>query len=86
MVRTQKIIIRLVLILMSGVAVAAPGETPARAKKGAQSNKFSGAKLKGKLKKPELCYIYRRKGIRSEQIIDIPKDFNYEIISGARQF
>jgi hypothetical protein len=47
---------------------------------------FSELTLKGKLKKPDLSYIYRRKGLRAEQIVNIPEDFNEEIIQGAGQF
>ena len=47
--------------------------------KKSETHKFSGLKLKGEFKKPDLSYIYQRKGIRSEQIIDIPDDFNPEI-------
>lgn len=51
-----------------------------------ESHKFSGLKLKGRLKKPELGYIYKRKGIRQEKIINIPEDFNDEIIQGSGRF
>ncbi len=54
--------------------------------KASESYKFSGLKLKGHLKKPDLSYIYKRAGLRSEQIVDIPEDFNDEIIKGAGQF
>lgn len=51
-----------------------------------ESHKFSDLKLKGQLKKPELSYIYKRKGLRSEQIVDIPENFNEKILQGAGRF
>lgn len=51
-----------------------------------ERHQFAGAKLKGKLKKPELSYIYERKGLRQEKIVNIPENFNDEIIQGAAQF
>jgi hypothetical protein len=51
-----------------------------------ETHKFSGLKLKGEIKKPDLSYIYQRKGLRVEQIVNIPEDFNQEIIHGAEQF
>lgn len=51
-----------------------------------ESHKFSGITLKGQLKKPDLSYIYKRKGLRSEKIVNIPEQFNDEIIQGAGQF
>ena len=50
-----------------------------------ERHEFSGTKLKGNLKKPELSYIYERKGLRQEQIINIPENFDDEIIDGAGQ-
>jgi hypothetical protein len=47
---------------------------------------FSGLKLTGRLKKPDLSYIYRRRGVRAEQIVNIPEDFNEEIAQGAGKF
>lgn len=47
---------------------------------------FSGFKLKGQLKKPDLSYIYKRRGLRAEQIVNIPENFNEEIIQGENQF
>jgi hypothetical protein len=51
-----------------------------------ETQKFSGLKLKGEFKKPDLSYIYQRKGIRSEQIVDIPEDFNREIREDGQRF
>ncbi len=51
-----------------------------------ESHKFSGSKLKGKLKKPEMSYIYQRKGLRAEKIVNVPENFNEEINSGADRF
>ena len=55
-------------------------------KKGKQDLKFSGFKLKGDLKKPDLSYIYKRRGVRDEQIVNIPTDFADEIRQGENQF
>jgi hypothetical protein len=51
-----------------------------------ESHQFSGSKLKGEYKKPDLSYIYERKGIKQEQIIRIPDNFNDEILHGADNF
>lgn len=51
-----------------------------------ESHQFSGAKLKGQLKKPDLSYIYQRKGLRAEQIVNVPENFDAEINAGAGQF
>jgi hypothetical protein len=51
-----------------------------------ESHQFSGSRLKGEYKKPDLSYIYERKGIKQEQIIHIPENFNDEIIHGADNF
>lgn len=51
-----------------------------------EQHQFSGAQLKGNLKKPELSYIYERKGVRQEKIVNIPEHFNEEIYNGANQF
>lgn len=48
--------------------------------------RFKGLRLKGRLKKPDLAYIYKRKGLRGEQIVNVPENFNNEIIQGAGQF
>lgn len=47
---------------------------------------FSGLKLQGQLKKPDLSYIYKRRGLKAEQIVNIPEDFNEEIVQGAGRF
>ena len=51
-----------------------------------ETQKFSGLKLKGQLKKPDLSYIYKRKGLRAEQIVNIPENFNDQIVQGENQF
>jgi hypothetical protein len=51
-----------------------------------EQHKFSGLMLTGQLKKPDLSYIYKRKGLRSEQIINIPDQFHDEIYEGAGRF
>jgi hypothetical protein len=51
-----------------------------------ETQTFSGLKLKGQLKKPDLSYIYKRTGLRSEQIVDIPENFDNEIIQGTGTF
>lgn len=58
----------------------------AKGKKGKQDLKFSGFKLKGDLKKPDLSYIYKRRGVKNEQIVNIPTDFYDEIRQGENQF
>ncbi|MBK9294694.1 MAG: hypothetical protein IPM57_09670 [Oligoflexia bacterium] len=54
--------------------------------KKSETHKFSGLKLKGQFKKPELSYIYQRKGIRFEQIVDVPENFNQQIIHSSSEF
>lgn len=67
-------------------AASAPQQTPMQKAQRTIVQRFSGLKLKGQLKKPDLSYIYKRKGLRAEQIIDIPEDFNAQIIQGETQF
>lgn len=50
-----------------------------------ESHMFSGSRLKGQLKKPDLSYIYQRKGLRAEQIVNVPENFDAQINSGAEQ-
>jgi hypothetical protein len=75
-----------------GALVTAHAEEPKGSPKSRQqfkkseSHQFSGLKLKGQLKKPELSYIYKRKGLRVEQIVNIPGNFNDKIVEDARQF
>ncbi len=71
-----------------GVSQAAPPQTapPQRIRRAESSVSFSGLKLTGRLKKPDLSYIYRRRGLRAEQIVNIPEDFNEEIVQGAGKF
>ncbi len=83
----------ILLIALSLPAFAAEGPSapppPSTAKKvfkRVESHQFSGSRLKGQLKKPELSYIYQRKGLRSEQIVNVPENFDEEIISGSGQF
>ena len=70
------------------VSQAAPPQTapPQRFRRAESSVSFSGLKLTGRLKKPDLSYIYRRRGLRAEQIVNIPEDFNDEIVQGAGKF
>ena len=51
-----------------------------------ESHNFNDLKLKGQIKKPDIAYIYKRKGIRSEKIIALPEDFNSDIRLGAGMF
>ena len=71
------------------VAALVPGEKapPTRViYRRSEMESFSGLRLKGELKKPELSYIYQRKGLRAEQIVNIPENFNDEIIEGTGEF
>lgn len=72
----------------SEVSQAAPPQTaPPQSLRRAESNvSFTGLTLKGRLKKPDLGYIYRRRGLRAEQIVNIPEEFNEEIVQGAGKF
>ena len=54
--------------------------------KKSESHKFSGLKLRGQIKKPEMSYIYQRKGLRHEKIIQIPDGFDDEIAASGREF
>ena len=82
-------IFAVILALSSSIAFSAtnaPSQKPRTVFKKSESYQFSGSKLKGRLKKPELSYIYKRKGLRQEQIVNIPENFNDEILNGAGQF
>lgn len=84
----QSVIIMAVLLV--GPVVAEQGDPPSAKKrvryKQKESHKFGSLSLKGRLKKPELGYIYKRGGLRQEKIINIPEHFNGEIIQGAGRF
>ena len=51
-----------------------------------EQHRFQGSRLKGQLKKPELSYIYQRKGLRAEKIVNVPEKFDEEILRGTGQF
>jgi len=70
----------------NGTPSGAPSSGVKEITKKSELHKFSGLRLKGQLKKPEMSYIYQRKGLRAEKIINIPEDFNAEIIQGSSQF
>ena len=75
--------IRLVLIVMvTFSALGFHSFTSADAKRN-DRHRFAGLRLKGELKKPDLSYIYKRKGLREEKILKIPENFNDEIIRGT---
>lgn len=81
---------RVCLLLMMAFCFQVIGATKAsdtkvRFKK-TEHHQFTGAKLEGKLKKPELSYIYERKGLRQEQIVNIPENFDDKIVEGAGEF
>jgi hypothetical protein len=80
--------ILLAFFLSTAALAQIPGPTPSPKLifKKSESHQFSGSKLKGRLKKPELSYIYERKGLKQEQIVNIPENFNQEILNGASQF
>ncbi len=81
---------RLCLVLMICLFCASSVKLNAAEKtivyKKTESHKFNGLKLKGEFKKPNLSYIYQRKGMRSEQIVDIPENFNREIRDDGQRF
>jgi hypothetical protein len=70
------------------IKAAAPtlAKPPDRAPNFQSKVSFSGLKLQGQLKKPDLSYIYKRRGLKAEQIVNIPEDFNEEIAQGAGRF
>jgi hypothetical protein len=84
MIKIVKCIIIIGIVAVNGSAAVAQKEKVIFKKK--ETYRFSGLKLKGQYKKPELSYIYQRKGIRSEQIIDIPENFNDKIREGVKKF
>jgi hypothetical protein len=74
-----------ILILMLGLGTEGWSKAPVAQIKN-DSHRFSGLKLKGQYKKPDLTYIYKRKRIRAEQILNIPENFNDEIVRGSQKF
>jgi len=97
MINVRKFILALIfgslfVFLGFGLCFEAGFESTAEARKTtivykkSETHVFSGLKLKGEFKKPDLSYIYQRKGIRSEQIIDIPDDFNVQIREDSSRF
>jgi hypothetical protein len=73
----MKILNVLVLILLGLGSVVWSKDPPALKN---DKHQFSGLKLKGQLKKPDLTYIYKRKGVRAEKILNIPEDFNDQVV------
>lgn len=68
------------------LSYAAEAPKPRVIYKKSETHSFSGLKLKGHVKKPDLSYIYQRKGIRAEQIVNVPENFNEEILEGVDRF
>jgi hypothetical protein len=85
-------ILHLALLLSLAILI----DTPLSAGQKTKSKSFSGSSgeqvsfnalnLKGSLKKPDLTYIYKRRGVRAEQIVNVPENFDDEIVQGAGQF
>ncbi len=86
MIKIGRLIIVLLLLWSVGVLADQKEKGKKVIFKKSETHVFSGLKLKGEYKKPDLSYIYQRKGIRSEQIIDIPDDFNREIREDGNHF
>jgi hypothetical protein len=89
----MKLLVAFLIVIACGIRGAravevesAPTPSPKVVFRKSESHKFSGLMLKGQLKKPDLGYIYKRKGLKAEQIVDIPENFNDEITQGAGQF
>jgi|GEM_PF-3623590 len=82
---SRKFLILLMVISFPVVGDTKASDTKVRFKK-TEHHQFTGAKLEGKLKKPELSYIYERKGLRQEQIVNIPENFDDKIVEGAGEF
>lgn len=87
----MKSLVLAMTILMTLLAAVADDNPEATSKvqkvyRKSEQHEYSGSKLKGQLKKPELSYIYQRKGLRAERIVNVPENFDEEIISGAGQF
>ena len=59
--------------------------TPKIIFKKSESHRFSGAELKGQLKKPDLSYIYERRGLRQDKVVDVPDNFDEKIIAVQRR-
>jgi hypothetical protein len=85
MTNVRKFILSVIIFGASVGNAEAQKDTKITYKK-SETHKFSGLKLKGEFKKPDLSYIYQRKGIRSEQIIDIPDDFNAQVRDDSNRF
>jgi hypothetical protein len=90
--KRQNSIAACIVIFLVGPAFAASSPQKkaapkvAKSKVQSESHHFSDLRLKGQLKKPELSYIYKRKGLRVEKIVNIPEDFNDEIIQDSGKF
>jgi hypothetical protein len=77
-----------IIFLILGLAVqgwSTSAEAPAPSSAKNDKHQFSGLKLKGQLKKPDLSYIYKRKRIKAEKILNIPEDFNDEVVRGSQK-
>jgi hypothetical protein len=76
------------LSVSAGAEEPAPSQAPAPkiVSRKEETHKFSSLKLKGALKKPELSYIYKRKGVRAEKIVNVPENFNAEFVQDSSRF
>ncbi|OFZ78508.1 MAG: hypothetical protein A2583_05480 [Bdellovibrionales bacterium RIFOXYD1_FULL_53_11] len=76
------------LLAASASAAEKPDKKPPVNKiyKKTELHRFSGQTLRGQIKKPDLSYIYQRKGLRAEQIVGIPENFDNEIARGVEKF
>lgn len=70
---------------LANAAKPVKNQAKAAAEKPAAVRRFTGMTLKGQLKKPELSYSYKRSDLQSEQLIEIPENFNDSILQDAVQ-
>jgi hypothetical protein len=70
-----------------GLAKAAKKKAPKAAVEKADTvQKFGAMSLKGELKRPELDFENEKLGFQQDSNIQIPENFNHEILDGANHF
>ena len=77
--------ILLTLLIFSNLALAKGNKKPkAPAEKApTEYHIMSGMTLQGQLKRPELAYSYSREGLQNDQVLEVPENFNHEILQDA---
>lgn len=78
----------LVFILAIGSVALAKGKTKSLTKETPKApteyHIMSGMTLQGQMKRPELAYSYSREELQNDQVLELPENFNDEIVQDAQ--